>query len=118
MSAKQPRNLEAELSLLGDARDRLNAYCKAVNEPIGASGENPCTAYGKLLEAQTALKGLDLPAVQLEGAGDWTAEDIARRTQLVAQLQDRVIAIGRPHSTPVLGKPVEDCAANGSGRDS
>src|ERR1035438_215045 len=53
----------AELSLLADARERLNAYCGAVNETIGASGENPCTAYGRLLNAQTSLNGLDLPTL-------------------------------------------------------
>ena len=85
-----------ELSLLADARDRLNAYCRAVNEPIGASGDTPCTAYGRLLNAQTSLNGLDLPAISLEGAVGWTAEDVARRAQLVAQLQDRVTRSGVP----------------------
>ncbi len=86
----------AELGLLADARGRLNAYCQAVNEPIGASGENPCSAYGMLLNAQTSLEGLDLPALPLEGAVDWTAEDVARRAQLVAQLQDRLMRSGVP----------------------
>ena len=93
----------AELGLLGDARDRLNAYCKAVNEPIGSSGENPCTAYGRLLNAQAALKGLDLPTLQLKGVDDWTAEDVARRTQLVVQLQDRVTRSGVPIRHPFWG---------------
>jgi very-short-patch-repair endonuclease len=92
-----------ELSLLGDARDRLNAYCKAVNEPIGSSGESPCTAYGRLLNAQAALKGLDLPALQLEGAADWSAEEVVRRTQLVVQLQDRLTRSGVPIRHPFWG---------------
>src|ERR1017187_3665235 len=86
----------AELGLLVDARGRLNVYCQAVNEPIGASGENPCTAYGRFLNAQISLNGLDLPALPLERAVDWTAEDVARRTQLVAQLQDRLMRSGVP----------------------
>jgi very-short-patch-repair endonuclease len=93
----------AELGLLGDARARLNAYCNAVNEPIGASGENPCTAYGKLLNAQTALNGLDLPTVQLDGVADWTAEDAVRRAQLVKPLQDRVARSGVPVRHPFWG---------------
>ncbi len=97
----------AELSLLGGARDRLNAYCKAVNEPIGASGETPCTAYGKLLNAQAALGGADLPALQLEGAVDWTAQDVARRTQLVAQLQDRLTKSGSPVRHPFWGSQLK-----------
>jgi very-short-patch-repair endonuclease len=93
----------AELSLLGDARNRLNEYCKAVNEPIGSSGENPCTAYGRLLNAQAALKGIELPALQLEGVADWTAEEIARRTQLVVQLKDRLTRSGIPIRHPFWG---------------
>jgi very-short-patch-repair endonuclease len=97
-----PRS-RAELSLLSDNRDRLNAYCKAVNEPIGDSGENPCTAYGKLLGAQASLKGLDLPQVQMDTVAAWTAEDVVRRTQLVARLQDRVSRSGIPMRHPFWG---------------
>jgi hypothetical protein len=97
-----PRS-RAEFSLLGDNRDRLNAYCKAVNEPIGESGENPCTAYGKLLGAQASLKGLDLPQVLMDTVAAWTAEDVVRRTQLVAQLQDRVSRSGIPMEHPFWG---------------
>jgi hypothetical protein len=96
-----------ELSLLADARNRLNAYCQAVNEPIGASGENPCTAYGRLLNAQTSLNGLDLPVLALEGAVDWTAEDVARRALLVAQLQERVIRSGIPIRNPFWGSQLK-----------
>ena len=96
-----------ELSLLADARNRLNAYCQAVNEPIGASRENPCTAYGRLLNAQTSLNGLDLPALPLEGAVDWTGEDVARRAQLVAQLQERVIRSGIPIRHPFWGSQLK-----------
>ena len=88
--------VRAELSLLGDNRDRLNAYCKAVNDPIGASGETPCTAYGKLLGAQTSLKGVALPPLLMDTVAGWTAEDVVRRTQLVTQLQDRVSRSGIP----------------------
>jgi len=97
-----PRS-RAELSMLGDSRDRLNAYCNAVNEPIGDSLENPCTAYGKLLGAQTALKGLELPQVQMGAVAVWTAENMVRRTQLVVQLQDRVLRSGVPMRHPFWG---------------
>jgi len=92
-----------DLALLGDARERLNAYCKAVNEPVGNSGENPCSAYGKLLEVQVALQGLELPLGRIDGAADWSAEDIARRTRLVTQLQDRVSRSGIPANHPFWG---------------
>ena len=93
----------AELGLLGDARDRLNQYCKAVNEPVGESCESPCTIYGKLLDAQAALSGIEFPRLALEGAADWTAQEIARRAQLVAQLRDRVTRSGVPVRHPFWG---------------
>jgi very-short-patch-repair endonuclease len=85
-----------ELALLSDSRDRLNAYCKAVNEPIGDSGETPCSAYGKLLTAQGALHGLETPALRVDGAEKWTSVEAARRAQLVEQLQGRVARSGVP----------------------
>lgn len=94
---------ETDLVLLADARENLNAYCKAVNEPIGASGANPCNVYGKLLSAEVPLKGLELPAMQLEGVENWNAEDAVRRSLLVKQLQDRVANCGVPHRHPFWG---------------
>ncbi len=92
-----------EISLLSDNRERLNEYCKAVNEPIGKSGESPCVTYGNLLGAQTALKGVELPNVQLGSAELWTADVIARRKQIVAQMQDRVLRTGIPIQHPFWG---------------
>ena len=92
-----------ELALLGDARDRLNAYCTAVNDPIGASGENPCSVYGKMLAIERALQGVGAPPVKLEDAANWSADEIARRTRLIGQLQDRVSHLGIPQEHPFWG---------------
>jgi very-short-patch-repair endonuclease/KaiC/GvpD/RAD55 family RecA-like ATPase len=98
---------KTDLVLLSDARESLNAYCKAVNEPIGASGDNPCNVYGKLLSAEAALNGLELPAMQLEDAETWTAEDAARRSLLVKQLQDRLANCGVPNRHPFWGSRLQ-----------
>jgi hypothetical protein len=100
--AASPR-LRADLNLLADSRDRLNAYCKAVNDPIGSSAETPCSLYGKLLANQATLRGVALPATKLDEAANWSAEDIARRNRLVAQLQDRVARSGIPVNHPFWG---------------
>jgi hypothetical protein len=52
-----PLSNERDRGLLVAAQDRLNEYCRAVNEPIGSTGETPCSGYGKLLEAQGQLNG-------------------------------------------------------------
>jgi very-short-patch-repair endonuclease len=85
-----------ELELLSASRERLNAYCKAVNEPIGVSGETPCSAYGKLLSAQGALQGVETPALRLNGVEKWTSVDALRRSHLVQELQDRLTKSGVP----------------------
>ena len=107
----EPRSANGRLLLhrdrsrpFGGRQGESELICKAVNEPIGASGVTPCNIYGKLLSAEMALKGLDLPAaVQLEGAETWPAEDAARRSLLVNEVQDRVASCGVPQSTPLLG---------------
>jgi very-short-patch-repair endonuclease len=93
-------SFETELALLSGSRDRLNAYCKAVNEPIGDSGETPCSAYGRLLTAQGELHGLETPALRVDGAEKWTAVDVARRAQLVEHLRNRVARTGVPNRHP------------------
>ena len=96
----QPRG---ERSLLKDARDRLNDYCRAVNQEIGESGESPYAAYGKLLPLRAALEGVDAPGVELQDAGAWTAEETERRTHIVEQVQDRIVRGGRPVLNPFWG---------------
>jgi very-short-patch-repair endonuclease len=86
-----------ELELLSASREQLNAYCKAVNEPVGGGGETPCSAYGKLLSAQGALQGIETPPLRLSGVEKWTSGDTVRRSQLVQQLQDRLVKSGVPN---------------------
>jgi len=71
-----------ELALLGDHRDRLNAYCFVVNEPIGEAGETPASVYGKLLIAEESLENMDLSPIRFVDSLVWTAEDVARRRLL------------------------------------
>ena len=104
-----------ELSLLADARDRLNAYCQAVNEPIGASGENPCTAYGRLLNAQTSLNGLDLPALPLEGAVELDRGRCRPPRTVGGAVAGTRDQVGYSYPAPLLGKPIKDSPAHGPG---
>ena len=96
-----PRNTP-DAEQLADARKTLNDYCLAVNEPIGETGETPCSAYGRWLSANEELKGLDLPALKLD-ASNWAAADLMKRHQLVAKLQDRLTRSGVPVRHPFWG---------------
>ena len=93
---------DKDLGLLEAARDKLNEYCKAVNAGIGDTGETPCSAYGKLLDAQETLRGVEIPVLKLESSL-WSAADSAKRRQLTAQLQERVARCGVPVRHPFWG---------------
>lgn len=92
-----------ELALLPDSRNKLNEYCKAVNEQIANSGETPHSAFGKQMNAERALRGVEAPSVQLNAAANWTTVESARRTLLVQQAQDRLAQSGVPSKHPFWG---------------
>ena len=83
-------------------RERLNAYCSAVNSPIGNSGETPCSAYGKLLKANRALGEVEIPPLALNGA-NWSAVEIAALRELVSKLEQRLTRCGVPSKHPYWG---------------
>ena len=91
-----------ETERLADYRDRLNAYCKAVNEPIANTGETPISAYGRMLEAASDLQGIDLPGLTLD-AGQWSTSEVARYRDLVVRLQERLGRTGVPVRHPYWG---------------
>ncbi len=97
---------DGRLAALDDVRNRLNEYCRAVNEPIGTSGETPNTAFGKILAAQEALECDNGPALTLDNVTDWTVAEADRRTRLVHELQDRVARLGPPKAHPFWGSGI------------
>jgi hypothetical protein len=89
-----------DLRLLGETRDRLNAYCEAVNTPIGASGITPFHAFGALLELKEpeTFRPIEIPTI-----GAWSSYDLRRRQGLVEELQARLAAVGLPCEHPFWG---------------
>ncbi len=94
--------LVSNLEQLGAARDRLNQHCKAVNEPIGDTGETPALAYGRMLAANSALREMNLPPLKMNAA-QWTAADTDAYRILVEQLQQRVVRTRVPARHPFWG---------------
>ena len=103
----QPRlgQIEADLDTLSHLRDRLNAYCEAVNSPVGDSGVSPYRAYGELAllqprDQEIGFPKLDIPAIQ---SWSWSESDFRRKEDIVQELQVRVSGIGLPQKHPFWG---------------
>lgn len=94
---------------LRESRDRLNAYARAVNEPIGSTGVNPYRAYGRLILAQAALEGLEPPKVDRVTlpAEEWTPEDIDRREAILRELGRLLEQTGPLQEHPFWGSTAE-----------
>jgi hypothetical protein len=93
-----------DLRRLTELRDRLNAYCDAVNTPIGTSGVTPYDAFGEWLRlgrtdgAGGAPRGLVIPEMAA-----WSGEDYRRRLGLAEQLRARVATLGVLREHPYWG---------------
>lgn len=96
-------DLESQMSLLDDYRDRLNAYCNAVNSPIGNSGVTPYRAYGELVRLGRLQDTDSWPRLQLPAMVAWDATEFARREAIVSELQARIATIGIPSRHPFWG---------------
>ena len=94
---------EDDLSLLVASRDRLNAYCDAVNVPVGPSGETPHQAFGALLRLRGDDGGGAIPRPDLPAMLTWSGVDFQQRLGLVEPLQARLAAIGPPRAHPFWG---------------
>ncbi|HKH48118.1 MAG TPA: DUF4011 domain-containing protein, partial [Thermoanaerobaculia bacterium] len=96
----------ADLAAWQSARDRLNAYCDAVNDEIGTSGVRPHDAFGLRLGLDARLGSLAPPELRIEGMADWSAADVRRREDLAAQLQRLISDIGPLREHPFFGSRV------------
>ena len=95
--------IDDDLKMLDAARQRLSAYCEAVNTPVGASGVTPYEAYGALLKLQVRPFGTPPPPLEMASMANWTSYDMKRRRALVEELQSRVAAIDVPRAHPFWG---------------
>jgi len=95
--------LESDLDTLTSLRDRLNAYCEAVNGPIGDSGVNPYQAYGELALLQLRTDGVNLPKLDIPSIQDWSEAEVRRKEDLVRELQARLSTGGVPQCHPFWG---------------
>jgi hypothetical protein len=96
----RPRQLEKEIDILNRMRDRLNAYCVAMNTPIRESGVTPHQALGELMRIRQLHPIEAFPKLESEGLPFWNGEELQRRHALVEKLQAQLAqtngAVGVP----------------------
>nr|WP_304188973.1 DUF3320 domain-containing protein [Rhodothermus marinus]MBO2492354.1 DUF3320 domain-containing protein [Rhodothermus marinus] len=91
-----------ELDLLKEVRDRLNAYCEAVNTPVGSSGVTPYQAYGHVLRLQRSVT-IEFPLIKEPGLADWDSTTYRRRLELAKRMEAHLAQMGIPAEHPCLG---------------
>jgi very-short-patch-repair endonuclease len=96
----------ADQEALSTSRHELNEYCRAVNEPIGASRERPIDLFGLILPAIARLSTVDKPLLDLPASLKWDEVETQRRRNLVKSLQDRLDATGIPKNHPYWGSNI------------
>ena len=109
----QVEDFSQKAAVLLEAREELNAYADAVNEPIGESGVRPYQAHGELVQLRETLKGTgapsanalsaDAPSFDLPAMKEWSAEQFERRNFLVEQVQSHLGEMGVPSGHPFWG---------------
>ena len=83
-----------EHTQLEDRRNVLNDYCKAINSPIGESGETTYRLYGKLLQLQKRLDKIDIPPLTYQGK--YSASAIKQAVAQAKSLQRHLKGMGAP----------------------
>ncbi|HEX5166029.1 MAG TPA: DUF4011 domain-containing protein, partial [Thermomicrobiales bacterium] len=95
--------LRSELSLLEASRARLNAYCDAVNAPVGTSGVTPYIAYGELIRSRATPGSGEWPKLELPAMAGWSEVEYVQRRAILQELQARLAVMGTPVEHPFWG---------------
>ncbi|MGJ4927000.1 DUF3320 domain-containing protein [Bradyrhizobium sp. HKCCYLS2038] len=85
---------------LTDSRDGLNRHADMMHQPHQPSELTPFRLLGHLVRCREASAQAALP---LQGAELWSALDLERRRELIAELADRIETDGAPHLHPWRG---------------
>jgi len=90
------------------SRDQLNAYCAAVNRPIGKSGVSPIVAFGRLLALEEALNGVDpIPNLSITDFASWSGKNFRELIALCREIQAHLERMGTPSEHPFSGSELK-----------
>lgn len=101
----EPRESEGtgERDQLGETRERLNAYCEAVNTAVHQSGITPYRALGEVVQLEQRLGSDALQRLPLAGATSWGDTRFRKLLATVEDLQARLGESGVPREHPFRG---------------
>jgi very-short-patch-repair endonuclease len=85
---------EQDIEELKRLRERLNDYCLAMNEPIGASEITPFNALGGLLRLRRLHAPAGISEVKCPGMEEWDATGARHRFGLAREMENRLEASG------------------------
>jgi very-short-patch-repair endonuclease len=90
------RDEQERVERLTELRDRLNAYARAVNEPLPAFGCTPFAALGRLagLPPETAVDRDG--RIDFRELRHWTEAEVRKRIPVVDAMQERLHGLGVP----------------------
>ncbi|MBW6525267.1 DUF3320 domain-containing protein [Sphingomonas sp. RHCKR7] len=86
---------------LTEARDRLNEHVSRMHAPHPASSLTPFQAIGQL--ARLRIDGQEPNDIRLEEAASWSRDGFIERRETLAELVERIEAIGVPAHHPWRG---------------
>ncbi len=90
-----------DIEALRLVRDELNAYCNAVNSPVGGSQVPFITALGHYLKLKREHPGLTpWPFDEMKG---WTLRDQIRRREMLSEVARHIQGSGQPSLNPFWG---------------
>ena len=90
-----------EIGALKKVRDELNAYCEAVNAPIGVSDVPFITALGHCFRLKREHG--DLPVWSFEPMKNWAQKDQMQLREKITELAMHLQEMGRPSHNPFWG---------------
>lgn len=99
------RNIDGQIQLHRDLRDRLNAYSEAINSPLGAAGYTPHQAIGEVPLLREQLAGLEVPPLLPENFApdkfqamllSWSRDDLLKKRMLADRMQGHLLTMGIP----------------------
>ncbi len=91
-------NPTQDIITLTKLRDELNAYCEAVNKPIGKAQISFINALGFALKNHQ--RDLDVPSFEFEPMADWTESDYRAARMQVETLDRYLSEVGPPTNNP------------------
>lgn len=90
-----------DIDALKEVRDELNAYCTAVNSPVGSSQVPFITALGCYMKLKREHP--DLPVWSFAAMSQWTQSTQKRLRERVSELAMQLEAMGQPAKSPFWG---------------